>query len=304
MVANLFRKTNLTSWILSFVGIFLVLYFLHTNPSLHKEGLHYTMLFAFVKSCVVFLLNGILLYANSKNRYVNIPCFILLCLPLLLLFIPGEGIQFDGLLLNVFLFLAFLDISQLERAQETTKPLFNISLNLTLLTFFEPRLYLLFSTVFVVLVFKKLINLRAILAVATPFLVINFLFYTLKLVYNIENGLVFWEVEKLVYNFNSVEFISYLGFCLFMFIQLLFSKKSLRIIGPNLSSLFLLNLIAVGALVLLVNNEGPFNLYEIALCPLIFITGLAFEGWSNRQVNAVTYLLLLFKGVLIYALFN
>ena len=304
MVANLFRKTNLTSWILSFVGIFLVLYFLHTNPSLHKEGLHYTMLFAFVKSCVVFLLNGILLYANSKNRYVNIPSFILLCLPLLLLFIPGEGIQFDGLLLNVFLFLAFLDISQLERAQETTKPLFNISLNLTLLTFFEPRLYLLFSTVFVVLVFKKLINLRAILAVATPFLVINFLFYTLKLVYNIENGLVFWEVEKLVYNFNSVEFISYLGFCLFMFIQLLFSKKSLRIIGPNLSSLFLLNLIAVGALVLLVNNEGPFNLYEIALCPLIFITGLAFEGWSNRQVNAVTYLLLLFKGVLIYALFN
>ncbi len=304
MVANLFRKTNLTSWILSFVGIFLVLYFLHTNPSLHKEGLHYTMLFAFVKSCVVFLLNGILLYANSKNRYVNIPCFILLCLPLLLLFIPGEGIQFDGLLLNVFLFLAFLDISQLERAQETTKPLFNISLNLTLLTFFEPRLYLLFSTVFVVLVFKKLINLRAILAVVTPFLVINFLFYTLKLVYNIENGLVFWEVEKLVYNFNSVEFISYLGFCLFMFIQLLFSKKSLRIIGPNLSSLFLLNLIAVGALVLLVNNEGPFNLYEIALCPLIFITGLAFEGWSNRQVNAVTYLLLLFKGVLIYALFN
>ena len=304
MVANLFRKTNLTSWILSFVGIFLVLYFLHTNPSLHKEGLHYTMLFAFVKSCVVFLLNGILLYANSKNRYVNIHCFILLCLPLLLLFIPGEGIQFDGLLLNVFLFLAFLDISQLERAQETTKPLFNISLNLTLLTFFEPRLYLLFSTVFVVLVFKKLINLRAILAVVTPFLVINFLFYTLKLVYNIENGLVFWEVEKLVYNFNSVEFISYLGFCLFMFIQLLFSKKSLRIIGPNLSSLFLLNLIAVGALVLLVNNEGPFNLYEIALCPLIFITGLAFEGWSNRQVNAVTYLLLLFKGVLIYALFN
>ena len=304
MVANLFRKTNLTSWILSFVGIFLVLYFLHTNPSLHKEGLHYTMLFAFVKSCVVFLLNGILLYANSKNRYVNIPCFILLCLPLLLLFIPGEGIQFDGLLLNVFLFLAFLDISQLERAQETTKPLFNISLNLTLLTFFEPRLYLLFSTVFVVLVFKKLINLRAILAVVTPFLVINFLFYTLKLVYNIENGLVFWEVEKLVYNFNSVEFISYLGFCLFMFIQLLFSKKSLRIIGPNLSSLFLLNLIAVGALVLLVNNEGPFNLYEIAICPLIFITGLAFEGWSNRQVNAVTYLLLLFKGVLIYALFN
>ena len=304
MVANLFRKTNLTSWILSFVGIFLVLYFLHTNPSLHKEGLHYTMLFAFVKSCVVFLLNGILLYANSKNRYVNIPCFILLCLPLLLLFIPGEGIQFDGLLLNVFLFLAFLDISQLERAQETTKPLFNISLNLTLLTFFEPRLYLLFSTVFVVLVFKKLINLRAILAVVTPFLVINFLFYTLKLVYNIENGLVFWEVEKLVYNFNSVEFISYLGFCLFMFIQLLFSKKSLRTIGPNLSSLFLLNLIAVGALVLLVNNEGPFNLYEIAICPLIFITGLAFEGWSNRQVNAVTYLLLLFKGVLIYALFN
>ena len=263
MVANLFRKTNLTSWILSFVGIFLVLYFLHTNPSLHKEGLHYTMLFAFVKSCVVFLLNGILLYANSKNRYVNIPCFILLCLPLLLLFIPGEGIQFDGLLLNVFLFLAFLDISQLERAQETTKPLFNISLNFTLLTFFEHRLYLLFSTVFVVLVFKKLINLRAILAVVTPFLVINFLFYTLKLVYNIENGLVFWEVEKLVYNFNSVEFISYLGFCLFMFIQLLFSKKSLRIIGPNLSSLFLLNLIAVGALVLLVNNEGPFNLYEI-----------------------------------------
>jgi len=304
MVANLFRKTNLTSWILSFVGIFLVLYFLHTNPSVYKEGLHYTMLFALGKSCVVFLLIGILFYANSKNRYVNIPPFILLCLPLLLLIIPGEGIQFDGLLLNVFLFLAFLDISQLERAQETTKPLFNISLNFTLLTFFEPKLYLLFSTVFVILVFKKLINLRAILAVFTPFLIISFLFYTLKLVCNIENGWVFWEVEVLVYNFNSVEFISYLGFCLFMLIQLLFSNTSLRLIGSNLSSLFLLNLIAVGVLVLLVNNEGPFNFYEIVLFPLIFITGLAFEGRSNRQVNAVTYLLLLSKGFLIYTLFN
>ncbi len=301
MVANLFRKTNLTSWILSFVGIFLVLYFLHTNLSVYKEGLHYDMLFAFGKSCVVFLLIGILFYANSKNRHVNIPPFILLCFPLVLLFIPGEGIQFDGLLLNVFIFLAFLDISQLESAQEITKPLFNISLNFSLLTFFEPRLYLLFSTVFVVLVFKRLINLKAILAVVTPFLITNFLFYTLKLVYNIEKEWVFWEVEKLVYNFNSVEFISYLGFCLFMLIQLLFLKKSLRIIGSNLSSLFLLNLIAVGALVLLVNNEGPFNLYEIVLSPLILITGLAFEGWSNRKVNAVTYLLLLSKGVLMYA---
>lgn len=304
MVANLFRKTNLTSWILSFVGIFLVLYFLHTNQSVQREGLLYTMLFALVKSCVVFLLIGILFYTNSKNLYVNIPSFILLCLPIVLLFIPREGIQFDGLLLNVFLFLAFLDISQLEITQEATKPIFNVSLNFTLLTFFEPRLYLLFFTLFVVLVFKKLINLRAILALVIPFLVINFLLYTLKLVYNIENGWVFWEVEKLDYNFYSVEFISYLGLCSFMLLQLLFSKTSLRIIGSSLSSLFLLNLIGVGTLVLLAKNEGAFNFYEIVLSPLIFITGLAFEGRSNRQVSAVTYLLLLSKGVLIYTLYN
>ena len=304
MVANLFRKTNLTSWILSFVGIFLVLYFLHTNQSVQREGLLYTMLFALVKSCVVFLLIGILFYANSKNSHVNIPPFILLCFPLVLLFIPGEGIQFDGLLLNVFLFLAFLDISQLEITQEATKPIFNVSLNFTLLTFFEPRLYLLFFTLFVVLVFKKLINLRAILALVIPFLVINFLLYTLKLVYNIENGWVFWEVEKLDYNFYSVEFISYLGLCSFMLLQLLFSKTSLRIIGSSLSSLFFLNLIGVGTLVLLAKNEGAFNFYEIVLSPLIFITGLAFEGRSNRQESAVTYLLLLSKGVLIYTLYN
>jgi hypothetical protein len=219
-----------------------------------------------------------------------------------LLFIPAEGIQFDGLILNVFLLITFLDLSTLERTRETIKPLFNISLNVTLLTFFEPKLYLLFFTVFLVLVLKKQINLRAILAVITPFLVINFLFYTFKVVFNFEHDWAFWEIEKVVYNLNSVEFLSYLAFCLFMLLLILFSKTSLRIIGSNLSSLFLLNLIGVGALVLLVNNEGPFNFYEIVLSPLIFMTGLALEGRSNRQVNTLIYILLLLKAIVIFYL--
>ena len=302
MVANLFRKTNLTSWILSFVGIFLVLNFFHTNPSVYREGQLYTSFFALGKSCVVLLLIGILIYTKSKNRYVNIPPFILLCFPLELLFIPAEGIQFDGLILNVFLLITFLDLSTLERTRETIKPLFNISLNVTFLTFFEPKLYLLFFTVFLVLVLKKQINLRAILAVITPFLVINFLFYTFKVVFNFEHDWAFWEIEKVVYNLNSVEFLSYLAFCLFMLLLILFSKTSLRIIGSNLSALFLLNLIGVGALVLLVNNEGPFNFYEIVLSPLIFMTGLALEGRSNRQVNTLIYILLLLKAIVIFYL--
>jgi len=120
MVANLFRKTNLTSWILSFVGIFLVLNFFHTNPSVYREGQLYTSFFALGKSCVVLLLIGILIYTKSKNRYVNIPPFILLCFPLVLLFIPAEGIQFDGLILNVFLLITFLDLSTLERTRLKT----------------------------------------------------------------------------------------------------------------------------------------------------------------------------------------
>ena len=55
MVANLFRKTNLSSLTWSFSGIFLLIFFFHTNQRLNLESLLSKSITAFVKAVLVFV---------------------------------------------------------------------------------------------------------------------------------------------------------------------------------------------------------------------------------------------------------
>ena len=117
MVANLFRKTNLTSWTLSFLSIFLTIYFFQSSTPLNNQETLFEALRALGKSIVVLLLLEIFIFTKSKFRDLTISPYILLSFPLVLLFVPKESIQLDGILLTLFLLLGFFNLSSLERTK-------------------------------------------------------------------------------------------------------------------------------------------------------------------------------------------
>ena len=300
MVANLFRKTNLTSWTLSFLSIFLTIYFFQSSTPLNNQETLFEALRALGKSIVVLLLLGIFIYTKRKFRDLTISPYILLSFPLVLLFVPKESIQLDGILFTLFLLLAFFNLSSLERTKESSKTLFNVSLLFTFLTLFEPKLYLLFLTLLFVLALNKGINLRSLITVVTPIVVLNFLFSTLQLAMGFELEPIFWEIKPVVYSLQSSELISYVVFVVWVGGLNFFSKAAQRISGVNTLFFFFMNLIGLGVLLLTIEPQGPVNFYEITLLPLVYFTGLAFEGRSPRQVNWIVFFLLLLKGGLLF----
>ena len=144
MVANLFRKTNLTSLLLSFVGIFLILFFFHTEQKTLSDSLFKKGVSAFGNSLLLLLALLILLYSKNRDQYLKISSFTTLSFPLALLFVPSQYFRLEGLLVNFLFVLAFLNLSKSERSNIVLKSVFNTALIFAVLAFLDSTFSILF----------------------------------------------------------------------------------------------------------------------------------------------------------------
>jgi len=297
MVANLFRKTNLTSLLLSFVGIFLILFFFHTEQKTLSDSLFKKGGSAFGNSLLLLLALLILLYSKNRDQYLKISSFITLSFPLALLFVPSQYFRLEGLLVNILFVLAFLNLSKSERSNIVLKSVFNTALIFAVLVFLDSTFSILFLIFLLFLLSQKAGAFKLLVAITSPILIIFFLKETLNLVGSSLAWQTPWKFENMYYQISSVEWISFLGIALLFLALIFFSKGSLRKIGFSFGSIFLLALIVLGIVYGTLEKENPFNVFEILFFPLAYLIATVFESQSNAKISVIVFLLILVKGV-------
>jgi len=297
MVANLFRKTNLTSLFLSFVGIFFILFFFHTEQKTLSDSLFQRGVSAFGNSLLLLLSLLILLYSKNRDQYLKISSFTTLSFPLALLFVPSQYFRFEGLLVNFLFVLAFLNLSKSERSNFVLKSVFNTALIFAVLAFLDATFSILFLIFLLFLLSQKAGVFNLLVAIISPILIIFFLKETLNLVGSSLAWQTPWQFENMYYQISSVEWISFLGVALLFLSLIFFSKGSLRKIGFSFGSIFLLALIVLGIVYGTLEKENPFNIFEILFFPLVYLIATVFESMTNTKISVIVFLLILIKGV-------
>lgn len=294
MVANLFRKTNLTSGFLSAILIFIVLFFYHADLVDFSSLIH-KILTVLGQTLLLMTLMGILLLIKKIDRYFNLPPFIFLTTPLVLFLVPQNAIQIKGLVLSIFLALAFQEFVLMEQRSQILKPLLNSALYFTLIVFIEPQLSPLFLILMGTLILKKQVNLKAFFAVITPILTLYFLFTTLNFFWDFEK-LQFWRSAQIQNrSFTSVEGLIFSVFGLFVAAVYFFSKASQSTLSTSLKNLFHLVVIGLGLFISLTLQEQDLSFYEIILFSIIYLSALSLNNLSNLKVNLVLLLFILLK---------
>ncbi len=294
MVANLFRKTNLTSGFLSAILIFIVLFFYHADLVDFSSLIHKTLT-VLGQTLLLMTLMGILLLIKRIDRYFNLPPFIFLTTPLVLFLVPQNAIQIKGLVLSIFLALAFQEFVLMEQRSQILKPLLNSALYFTLIVFIEPQLYPLFLILMGTLILKKQVNLKAFIAVITLILTLYFLFTTLHFFWDFEK-LQFWRSAQIESrSFTSVEGLIFSVFGLFVAAVYFFSKASQSTLSSKLKNLFHLVVIGLGLFISLTLQEQDLSFYEIILFSIIYLSALSLNNLSNLKVNLVLLLFILLK---------
>ncbi len=294
MVANLFRKTNLTSGFLSAILIFIVLFFYHADLVDFSSLIH-KILTVLGQTLLLMTLMGILLLIKRIDRYFNLPPFIFLTTPLVLFLVPQNAIQIKGLVLSIFLALAFQEFVLMEQRSQILKPLLNSALYFTLIVFIEPQLSPLFLILMGTLILKKQVNLKAFFAVITPILTLYFLFTTLNFFWDFEK-LQFWRSAQIQNrSFTSVEGLIFSVFGLFVAAVYFFSKASQSTLFSSLKNLFHLVVIGLGLFISLTLQEQDLSFYEIILFSIIYLSALSLNNLSNLKVNLVLLLFILLK---------
>ncbi len=294
MVANLFRKTNLTSGFLSAILIFIVLFFYHADLVDFSSLIH-KILTVLGQTLLLMTLMGILLLIKRIDRYFNLPPFIFLTTPLVLFLVPQNAIQIKGLVLSIFLALAFQEFVLMEQRSQILKPLLNSALYFTLIAFIEPQLSPLFLILMGTLILKKQVNLKAFIAVITPILTIYFLFTTLHFFWDFEK-LQFWRSAQIESrSFTSFEGLIFSVFGLFVAAVYFFSKASQSTLSTSLKNLFHLVVIGLGLFISLTLQEQDLSFYEIILFSIIYLSALSLNNLSNLKVNLVLLLFILLK---------
>ncbi len=294
MVANLFRKTNLTSGFLSAILIFIVLFFYHADLVDFSSLIH-KILTVLGQTLLLMTLMGILLLIKRKDRYFNLPPFIFLTTPLVLFLVPQNAIQIKGLVLSIFLALAFQEFVLMEQRSQILKPLLNSALYFTLIVFIEPQLSPLFLILIGTLILKKQVNLKAFIAVITPVLTLYFLFTTLHFFWDFEK-FQFWKSAQIESrSFTSVEGLIFSVFGLFVAAVYFFSKASQSTLSSSLKNLFHLVILGLGLFISLTLQEQDLSFYEIILFSIIYLSALSLNNLSNLKVNLVLLLFILLK---------
>ncbi|MGB2514498.1 MAG: hypothetical protein ACPIAA_06230 [Flavobacteriaceae bacterium] len=241
-------------------------------------------------------LMGILLLIKRIDRYFNLPPFIFLTTPLVLFLVPQNAIQIKGLVLSIFLALAFQEFVLMEQRSQILKPLLNSALYFTLIVFIEPQLSPLFLILMGTLILKKQVNLKAFIAVITPILTLYFLFTTLHFFWDFEK-LQFWRSAQIESrSFTSVEGLIFSVFGLFVAAGYFFSKASQSTLSSSLlKNLFHLVVIGLGLFISLTLQEQDLSFYEIILFSIIYLSALSLNNLSNLKVNLVLLLFILLK---------
>jgi hypothetical protein len=294
MVANLFRKTNLTTGFLSAILIFIVLFFNHVNL-VDFSSLSHKILTVLGQTLLLMTLMGILLLIKRIDRYFNLPPFIFLTTPLVLFLVPQNAIQIKGLVLSIFLALAFQEFVLMEKRSQILKPLLNSALYFTLIAFIEPQLSPLFLIIMGTLILKKQVNLKAFIAVITPVLTLYFLFTTLHFFWDFEK-FQFWKSAQIESrSFTSVEGLIFSVFGLFVAAVYFFSKASQSILSSSLKNLFHLVILGLGLFISLTLKEQDLSFYEIILFSIIYLSALSLNNLSNLKVNLVLLLFIFLK---------
>jgi hypothetical protein len=294
MVANLFRKTNLTSGFLSAILIFIVLFFYHADLVDFSSLIH-KILTVLGQTLLLMTLMGILLLIKRKDRYFNLPPFIFLTTPLVLFLVPQNAIQIKGLVLSIFLALAFQEFVLMEQRNQILKPLLNSALYFTLIAFIEPQLSPLFLILIGTLILKKQVNLKAFIAVITPVLTLYFLFTTLHFFWDFEK-FQFWKSAQIESrSFTSVEGLIFYVFGLFVAAVYFFSKASQSTLSSSLKNLFHLVILGLGLFISLILQEQDLSFYEIILFSIIYLSALSLNNLSNLKANLVLLLFILLK---------
>jgi hypothetical protein len=294
MVANLFRKTNLTTGFLSAILIFIVLFFNHVNL-VDFSSLSHKILTVLGQTLLLMTLMGILLLIKRIDRYFNLPPFIFLTTPLVLFLVPQNAIQIKGLVLSIFLALAFQEFVLMEHRSQILKPLLNSALYFTLIAFIEPQLSPLFLIIMGTLILKKQVNLKAFIAVITPVLTLYFLFTTLHFFWDFEK-FQFWKSAQIESrSFTSVEGLIFSVFGLFVAAVYFFSKASQSTLSSSLKNLFHLVILGLGLFISLTLKEQDLSFYEIILFSIIYLSALSLNNLSNLKVNLVLLLFIFLK---------
>ncbi|MGB1168038.1 MAG: hypothetical protein ACPG4P_06475 [Flavobacteriaceae bacterium] len=240
-------------------------------------------------------LMGILLLIKRIDRYFNLPPFIFLTTPLVLFLVPQNAIQIKGLVLSIFLALAFQEFVLMEQRSQILKPLLNSALYFTLIVFIEPQLSPLFLILMGTLILKKQVNLKAFIAVITLILTLYFLFTTLHFFWDFEK-LQFWRSAQIESrSFTSVEGLIFSVFGLFVAAVYFFSKASQSTLSSKLKNLFHLVVIGLGLFISLTLQEQDLSFYEIILFSIIYLSALSLNNLSNLKVNLVLLLFILLK---------
>lgn len=294
MVANLFRKTNLTTGLLSAILIFIVLFFYHADLG-DFSSLSHKILTVLGQTLLLMTLMGILLLIKRIDRYFNLPPFIFLTTPLVLFLVPQNAIQIKGLVISIFLALAFQEFVLMEQRSQILKPLLNSTIYFTLIVFIEPQLSPLFLILMGTLILKKQVNLKAFIAVITPILTLYFLFTTMHFFWDFEK-LQFWRSAQIESrSFTSIEGLIFSVFGLFVAALYFFSKASQSTLSSSLKNLFHLVVIGLGLFISLTLQEQDLSFYEIILFSIIYLSALALSKLSNLKVNLTLLLFILLK---------
>jgi hypothetical protein len=294
MVANLFRKTNLTTGFLSAILIFIVLFFNHADL-VDFSSLSHKILNVLGQTLLLMTLMGILLLIKRIDRYFNLPPFIFLTTPLVLFLVPQNAIQIKGLVLSIFLALAFQEFVLMEQRSQILKPLLNSALYFTLIAFIDPQLSPLFLIIMGTLILKKQVNLKAFIAVITPVLTLYFLFTTLHFYWDFEK-FQFWKSAQIESrSFTSVEGLIFSAFGLFVAAVYFFSKASQSTLSSSLKNLFHLVILGLGLFISLTLKEQDLSFYEIILFSIIYLSALSLNNLSNLKVNLALLLFILLK---------
>ncbi|MDG1763246.1 MAG: hypothetical protein P8H38_08400 [Flavobacteriaceae bacterium] len=296
MVANLFRKTNLSSFTGSFLGTFLVLFLFQTNQRFNVDSFLSISTNALVKAILVLVFLLLLSYFKNKDRFLKISPFLALSFPLVLLFIPHESLQLDGLVLNGLVIIVFINLATSEKAKNVLKPLFNSALILSILVFLEGSFSYLFLSLALFFFAKNIDLLRVLTAILVPFFSVYFLMKTGSILYGFDVWSIPWPVRTDLQEQTKLEFLTFLGFEFLIISLIVFSKSSLRKIGFTVSTAFLLILIFSGVILGFIEKTGHFNLYEIVFFPSVYYLSIALEEQSNIKINGLVILLVIIKA--------
>jgi hypothetical protein len=292
MLNNLFRKTNSASFSLGGIGFFLAFLFVHPQE-------HFTQ--AFLKAVGLFLILGLLVFQQKKERIINSYGSYNLAFAVCLFLIPRQNFNYTALFMIFCLVLVFQNTLLSIQFKKSIKNLFNMTFLISLMMFIEPLMSLFYLMPLISFADKRYQNLKHLTAFITPIVAIPLTFFAVVFTFKLDYVFPSVVVKGLI-SLQSLTWgeLLWIGFILLVFSFSFNRAVRTRIRNLAVGSSFLLVCFFLGLFIPFFQVESLFEMWVLLFLPIAYFTGIYFETVTSKSANRLLILLVIVRGSLFF----